>query len=159
MVQAAVVALSGSVALLGDTVHNAADASPPSPLGIAFLLDAERRTAATPTATGRAEDLAGVVIVLTIAGSAALAAHQAVDRLLDPRDISHLPAVAAGPWSVSPGTSGGPLPHPYRPPHRLRRLVADGLHARTDDSPPSPSSSALPAPPSDGTGPTRSSAC
>ncbi|MFE3671851.1 hypothetical protein ACFXPD_22225, partial [Streptomyces goshikiensis] len=37
-VQAVITALSGSVALLGDTIHNATDALTAVPLGIAFLL-------------------------------------------------------------------------------------------------------------------------
>src|SRR3989442_5142386 len=38
LAQAVVVALSGSVALLRDALHNSADALTPVPLGIAFLL-------------------------------------------------------------------------------------------------------------------------
>ena len=49
--QAVVVALSGSVALLGDTLHNAADALTAVPLGVAFMLGRAVRTAGTPTAT------------------------------------------------------------------------------------------------------------
>ena len=51
MLQAAVVAVSGSVALLGDTLHNAADALTAVPLGIAFLVAGGRRPAVTPTGT------------------------------------------------------------------------------------------------------------
>ena len=38
VVQAVVVVLSGSVALLGDTVHNVADALTAVPLGVAFVI-------------------------------------------------------------------------------------------------------------------------
>ena len=51
LVQAVVVAASGSVALLGDTLHNAADALTAVPLGIAFLAEGGARTAATLTGT------------------------------------------------------------------------------------------------------------
>ena len=44
LAQAAVVALSGSVALLGDALHNAADALTAVPLGFAFLLSRRRPT-------------------------------------------------------------------------------------------------------------------
>ena len=44
---------------------------------------------------GRAEDLAGIVIVLTIAASSALAGYEAVTRLIHPRRVSDLIAVAA----------------------------------------------------------------
>jgi Co/Zn/Cd efflux system component len=48
VLQAVVVAISGSVALLGDTLHNAADALTAVPLGIAFVVG--RRP---PTRRGR----------------------------------------------------------------------------------------------------------
>src|SRR3712207_3359419 len=70
LAQAAVVAFSGSVALLGDTLHNVADALTAVPLGIAFLLGRRAATRAYTYGFGRAEDLAGIVIVLVIAGSA-----------------------------------------------------------------------------------------
>lgn len=95
--QAGMVALSGSAALLGDTVHNAADALTAVPLGPAFLLG---RRAANRTFTygyGRAEDLAGVAVMAVmpvVAVSAVLAAAAAVDRLLHPRPVGHLRAVA-----------------------------------------------------------------
>ena len=47
-IQAVVTALSGSVALLGDTLHNAADALTAVPLGVAFILGAGRRPAVIP---------------------------------------------------------------------------------------------------------------
>ena len=74
VIQAVVVALSGSVALLGDTIHNAADALTAVPLGIAFVLGRRAANRRYTYGYGRAEDLAGIVIVLTIAASAALAA-------------------------------------------------------------------------------------
>ena len=43
LVQAVVTRLSGSVALLGDTLHNAADALTAVPLGVAFVLGRRRR--------------------------------------------------------------------------------------------------------------------
>ncbi|MFF8844165.1 cation diffusion facilitator family transporter [Streptomyces sp. NPDC015127] len=131
--QAVVVVLSGSVALLGDTVHNAADALTAVPLGVAFLLGRRAATRRFTYGYGRAEDLAGIVIVLTIAASAAFAAWSAVDRLLNPREMSHLPAVAA---AAVIGFAGNEWVARYR--IRTGReigsaaLVADGLHARTD---------------------------
>ncbi|MET9235827.1 cation diffusion facilitator family transporter [Streptomyces cellulosae] len=100
VVQAVIVALSGSVALLGDTVHNAADALTAVPLGIAFLLGRRPANRRYTYGYGRAEDLAGVLIVATIAASAVLAAWTAVDRLLNPRDVTHL-------WAVSGAALAG----------------------------------------------------
>ncbi len=92
--QAIVVALSGSVALLGDSIHNAADALTAVPLGIAFVAGRRAATRRFTYGFGRAEDLAGIAIVTLIALSAALAAGAAVDRLLHPVTVTHLPWVA-----------------------------------------------------------------
>lgn len=133
LAQAAIVALSGSVALLGDTLHNAADALTAVPLGIAFLAGRRPPNRRYTYGYGRAEDLAGVVIVLIIAASSALAVYEAVTRLADPRPVSNLIAVAV---AALIGFTGNELVARYR--IRVGRkigsaaLVADGLHARTD---------------------------
>jgi cation diffusion facilitator family transporter len=133
LIQVTVVAISGSVALLGDTLHNAADALTAVPLGVAFVLGRRPPTRRYTYGFGRAEDLAGIVIVLTIAASSAVAAYVAVDRLLHPRHVSDLIAVAA---AALVGFAGNELVAGYR--IRTGRkigsaaLVADGLHARTD---------------------------
>ncbi|MFE0676313.1 cation diffusion facilitator family transporter [Streptomyces sp. NPDC058867] len=133
LAQAVVVLMSGSVALLGDTAHNAADALTAVPLGIAFVLGRRAATRRFTYGYGRAEDLAGLAIVLTIAASAAFAGWAAVERLLDPRPVQHLPAVAV---AALVGFAGNEWVARYR--IRVGRdigsaaLVADGLHARTD---------------------------
>jgi cation diffusion facilitator family transporter len=132
-IQAAVTALSGSVALLGDTLHNAADALTALPLGVAFVLGRRPPTRRYTYGFGRAEDLAGIVIVLTIAASSALAAYEAVNRLIHPRHVSDLLAVAA---AALVGFAGNELAAAYRIRTGRRigsaALVADGLHARAD---------------------------
>jgi cation diffusion facilitator family transporter len=132
-VQAVVTALSGSVALLGDTLHNAADALTAVPLAIAFLLARRPPNRRYTYGYGRAEDLAGIVIVLTIAASSGLAAYAAVTRLMHPRPVSDLAAVAA---AALVGFAGNELAARYRIRAGRRigsaALVADGLHARTD---------------------------
>ncbi|MEU2784157.1 cation diffusion facilitator family transporter [Streptomyces sp. NPDC007110] len=133
LAQAAVVAVSGSVALLGDTVHNTADALTAVPLGIAFVLGRRAATRRFTYGYGRAEDLAGLVIVFTIAASAVFAGWTAVARLLDPRPVEHVPVVAV---AALIGFAGNEWVARYR--MRVGRaigsaaLVADGLHARTD---------------------------
>jgi cation diffusion facilitator family transporter len=132
-IQAAVVALSGSVALLGDTLHNAADALTAVPLGVAFIVGRRPATRRYTYGYGRAEDLAGVVIVALILASSALAAYEALTRLAHPERVSNLIAVAA---AALVGFAGNELVGRYR--IRVGRkigsaaLVADGLHARTD---------------------------
>ncbi|MGA5898803.1 cation diffusion facilitator family transporter [Streptomyces venetus] len=133
LAQAVVVVSSGSVALLGDTVHNAADALTAVPLAIAFALGRRAATRRFTYGYGRAEDLAGLVIVLTIAASAVFAGWTAIDRLLAPRPVEHVPAVAV---AALVGFAGNEWVARYR--IRVGRaigsaaLVADGLHARTD---------------------------
>ncbi|MFF3743453.1 cation diffusion facilitator family transporter [Streptomyces kronopolitis] len=133
VIQLVVVALSGSVALLGDTIHNAADALTAVPLGIAFVLGRRAANRRYTYGYGRAEDLAGIAIVLTIAASSALAGYEAVDRLLSPREVTHL-------WAVAAAAVVGFLGNEWVARYRIRTgrrigsaaLVADGLHARTD---------------------------
>ena len=133
VLQGIVVAFSGSVALLGDTLHNAADALTAVPLAVAFVIGRRPPNRRYTYGYGRAEDLAGVVIVLIIAASSALAAYEAVSRLAHPHPVSNLPAVAV---AAVIGFAGNELVARYR--IRVGRkigsaaLVADGLHARTD---------------------------
>jgi cation diffusion facilitator family transporter len=133
VLQVAVVGLSGSVALLADTVHNFSDALTAIPLGVAFWLGRRPPNRRYTYGYGRAEDLAGVFIVAMIALSAAVAAWQAIGRLADPQTIDQ-PG-----WVVAAGVigfAGNELVATFR--IRVGRrigsaaLVADGLHARTD---------------------------
>ena len=131
--QLVVVLISGSVALLADTVHNFSDALTALPLGLAFWLGRRPATRRYTYGFGRAEDLAGVFIVAMIALSAVVAAWEAVQRLLHPAEVRNVGwVIAAG----IIGAVGNELVAAYR--IRVGRkigsaaLVADGLHARTD---------------------------
>ncbi len=133
VLQAVVVAVSGSVALLGDTLHNASDALTAVPLAIAFTVGRRAANRRYTYGYGRAEDLAGVAIVLLIIASAVFAGYEAVQRLVDPREVNHLGVVAAAGFV---GFLGNEAVAQYR--IRVGKdigsaaLVADGLHARTD---------------------------
>ncbi len=133
LLQAAVVVVSGSVALLGDTLHNFADALTAVPLLFAFRLARRSPTRRYTYGYGRAEDLAGAFVVLMIALSALLAGWEAVTRLIHPQPVSHLWAVAV---AAVLGFLGNEVVARYRV--RVGRrigsaaLVADGLHARAD---------------------------
>jgi cation diffusion facilitator family transporter len=133
VIQAVVFALSGSVALLGDTLHNAADALTVLPLGIAFTVGRRPPNRRYTYGYGRAEDLAGVVIVVLMTVSAALAAYEAITRLIHPQHVTNLGAVAG---AAVVGFAGNELAARYRIRTGRRigsaALVADGLHARTD---------------------------
>ncbi len=132
-VQALVAWWSGSVALLGDTLHNVADALTAVPLGIAFLIGRRPPNRRYTYGYGRAEDLAGIAIVLAIAISSVLAGYSALRRLAHPADVGHLGAVAA---AAIVGFLGNEAVAQYRISVGRRigsaALVADGLHARTD---------------------------
>jgi cation diffusion facilitator family transporter len=120
--QAAVFALSGSVALLADLIHNGGDAATAIPLGIAFALR-----------SARAERWAGLAVVLAIFASACVAGYEAVHRLIEPADVTDLGALAAagalgfiGNWiaALIRTRAGRRLDSPA--------LIADGAHARAD---------------------------
>ena len=133
IIQVTIVVLSGSVALLADTVHNFADALTAIPLGIAFLLGRRPPNKRYTYGYGRAEDLAGVFIVLTVAASAGFAGWEAINRLLHPQHVGYLGwVVAAG----VVGFMGNEIVAQYRirVGHKIgsAALEADGHHARTD---------------------------
>jgi cation diffusion facilitator family transporter len=131
--QALVVLWSGSVALLGDTLHNVADALTAVPLGLAFVLGRRPPNRRYTYGYGRAEDLAGIIIVAVITASAITAGWAAIDRLRHPSDVAHLAAVAV---AAVVGFLGNEAVAQLRV--RVGRrigsaaLVADGLHARAD---------------------------
>src|SRR5215210_3053043 len=133
LVQVVVVLLSGSVALLSDTIHNFGDAATAIPLWIAFALSRLRTSRRFPFGYGRVEDLAGVVVVLIILFSAVVAGYQAVERLLNPEPIGLL-------WAVMVASVVGFVGNEAVAVFRIKvgreigsaALIADGYHARTD---------------------------
>ena len=133
LLQAFVVALSGSVSLLGDTLHNVADALTAVPLLIAFRLTKRPPNRRYTYGYGRAEDLAGLFVIVMIALSALVAGWEAINRLIHPQAVTHL-------WAVSGAAVIGFLGNELVARYRIRvgrrigsaALEADGLHARTD---------------------------
>jgi cation diffusion facilitator family transporter len=120
--QAVIFAASGSIALLADLIHNGGDALTAVPLGIAFMLGSKR-----------AEGYAGLAVVAAIFISAAVAAVEAISRLINPNTPTDLWVLAVagvigyfGNWTAA----------------RIRiragrqldssALIADGYHARAD---------------------------
>lgn len=131
--QMVIVAISGSVALLADTIHNVADALTAVPLWVAFSLGTRSATRRYTYGFGRAEDVAGLFVVAMIALSAVVAGVESIRRLANPVPINHVGWVAAAGLI---GFIGNELVALYR--IRVGRrigsaaLVADGMHARTD---------------------------
>jgi cation diffusion facilitator family transporter len=131
--QLVIVIISGSVALLADTIHNFSDALTAIPLWIAFALGTKAATRRYTYGYGRAEDLAGLFVIAMITLSAIIAGVESVRRLIHPVPIQHVGWVAA---AGLVGFIGNELVAIYR--IRVGRqigsaaLIADGLHARTD---------------------------
>lgn len=133
LLQLVVVLLSGSVGLLADTIHNVGDALTAVPLWIAFVLGERRASRRYTYGLGRAEDIAGIIIVLIIFLSAIVALYESVDRLLHPQPIAYLGWVFVGGLT---GFLGNEVVAVFR--IRVGReigsaaLIADGQHARVD---------------------------
>lgn len=133
LLQVIIVAFSGSVALLADTIHNFSDGLTAIPLWIAFAVGRRPATRRYTYGLGRAEDIAGIFIVVMIAASATVAGYQAIVRLLDPQPIRNVGWVIA---AAIIGAVGNELVAQYR--IRIGRqiesaaLVADGQHSRVD---------------------------
>lgn len=131
--QALIVAVTGSVALLADTIHNFGDAATALPLWIAFRLGQRPPTARFPYGYGRVEDLAGVAVVGTILLSAIVSGYESASRLLAPRPVAHW-------WAVAGAAAVGFLGNEAVARYRIRvgreiasaALEADGRHARVD---------------------------
>src|SRR5829696_2159276 len=133
ILQLIVVVLSGSVALLSDTIHNFGDALTAAPLWIAFALTRLGASRRFTFGYGKAEDVTGVVVVLIILFSAVVAGYQAIERLINPQPVGLL-------WAVAIAGAVGLVGNEAVALFRIRvgrqigsaALVADGYHARTD---------------------------
>jgi cation diffusion facilitator family transporter len=120
--QAAIYAVSGSVALLADLIHNLGDALTAVPLGIAFFLR-----------SARGEKLGGYGVVLAIFVSACIALYETIERLIHPQHLHHL-------WVLAAAGAVGFVGNELAAQIRLRggrrldspALLADGNHARVD---------------------------
>ena len=133
VVQLGIVFLSGSVALLADTIHNFADAVTAIPLWIAFSLARRGPSRRFPYGYGRVEDLAGLVIVLMIVLSGLLSGYASITRFLSSQRPDYL-------WAVGAASLIGFLGNEIVAVFRIRvgkeigsaALVAEGYHARSD---------------------------
>ncbi|CAA9213947.1 MAG: hypothetical protein AVDCRST_MAG93-146, partial [uncultured Chloroflexia bacterium] len=133
ILQVAIVVYSSSVALLADSLHNLGDTLNSIPLLIAFYLARRAATRRYTYGFGKAEDVAGIFIVLSIAFSAGVGLWQSFQKLFHPVPMTHLEWVAA---AAVIGFLGNEVVAMLQ--IRVGRkissaaMVADGLHARTD---------------------------
>jgi cation diffusion facilitator family transporter len=122
LVQAGILVLTGSVALLADLIHNVGDALTAVPLGVAFFLR-----------SFRGEKLAGFAVVLAIFASACVALYESIERMINPQELSYL-------WVLAAAGAVGFVGNELAAQVRLRAgkrlsspaLIADGNHARVD---------------------------
>jgi cation diffusion facilitator family transporter len=133
LIQAFVVYISGSVALLGDTVHNLGDAFTAIPIGFAFIFGQKKPTKRFTYGYGRLEDIAGVLVVLAILISGLFAGYASLQRFFNPQEVEYLGTIvfasiigfigneAVAIFRIKVGKEMGSA-----------ALIADGYHARTD---------------------------
>jgi cation diffusion facilitator family transporter len=131
--QVVITLISNSAALLTDTLHNFSDALTALPLWVAFSLARRSPNRRFTYGFGRAEDLAGLLVVLFILVSAVIAAYESINKLIDPRPVDHVA------WVLVAGVIGF-LGNEAVALYRIRvgnsigsaALIADGQHARVD---------------------------
>jgi len=133
VLQIVIVSLSGSVALFADTIHNIGDGLNSVPLLISFYLARRAATRRYNFGFGKAEDVAGIFIVLSIAVSAGVVFYESIQKLINPEPMTNLGWVAAAAIIGFLGNEAVALLQ-IRTGRKIgsAALVADGLHARTD---------------------------
>lgn len=133
ILQIVIVVWSGSIALLADTVHNIGDGLNSIPLLVAFYLARRAATRRYTYGFAKAEDVAGIFIVLSIAFSAGVIFWESFQKLLNPEPLTNVGWVATAAIIGFLGNEAVALLQ-IRVGRKIgsAALVADGLHARTD---------------------------
>lgn len=132
--QFAIVAVSGSVGLLSDALHNIGDVLGTLTLWIAFTLSRRPESETFPFGWRRAEDLGGLIIVGAIAASALLAGYESVSALFgEGHEVTNVPLALLAAVVGIIGNEGV-AQYKIRVGQRIDSpaLIADGQHARTD---------------------------
>ncbi|MEE6176257.1 cation diffusion facilitator family transporter [Mycobacterium sp. 050134] len=133
IVELAIALVSGSVALLGDALHNLSDVSTSVLVFVGFRASRKVPTDRYPYGYERAEDLAGIGVALVIWGSAAVAGFESVTKLLRHGSTGH---VGWGIAAAAVGIAGNQLVARYKLAvgRRIRSatMVADAKHSWLD---------------------------
>jgi cation diffusion facilitator family transporter len=133
ILQVIIYMISNSAALLADTIHNFADALTAIPLWIAFVLSRRKPTRSLTYGYGRAEDVAGIFIVIVILISAIVALNESISKFIEPETITNTG------WVIAAGIIGF-IGNEIVAQYRINTgkeigsaaLVADGKHSRID---------------------------
>ncbi len=131
--QVVIVYISGSAALLADTIHNFADAFTSIPLWIAFSLSRRKSTKKLTYGYGRSEDIAGIIIIGVILISAVIAVYESVEKFYS------LESIRNSGWVIAASIIGF-IGNEFVAHYRINTgkeigsaaLVADGQHSRID---------------------------
>lgn len=133
VLQVVIVWFSGSVALLADTLHNIGDGLNSIPLLIALYLARKVATRRYTYGFGKAEDVAGIFIVLSIAVSAFIVFSESIQKFISQEPMTNLGWVSV---AAIIGFLGNELVAvlEIRTGRKIgsAAMVTDGLHARTD---------------------------
>ncbi|EUA91385.1 cation efflux family protein [Mycobacterium ulcerans str. Harvey] len=120
LIELAIALVSGSVALLGDALHNLYDVSTSLVVFVGFRSSRKSASERYPYGLERAEDLAGIGVALVIWASAAVAGTESVGKLLRHGSTQHvgwgspprrLALSAISWWPVTSSLSGAGFNH------------------------------------------------
>lgn len=132
-VQFAIVAVSGSAALLADALHNFGDVFTTVALWVAFIASRRAADRRYTFGYGRFEDLVGLGVVVIIAASAFAAGFTAWRALVEDRVVSAL-GISIGAALVGVAGNEAVARYKIKTGKRIHSvaLEADGYHSRTD---------------------------
>lgn len=133
VLQAALLLLSGSVALLADTLHNGVDVAGTAIVWLAFIVTKRQRNLRFGYGYHRLEDLAGLAVVALIVASAALVFYEAALAFGDSRDLGR-PGIVLAAGLIGFVGNEAVAQYKLRVGRRIgsSALIADGRHSRAD---------------------------
>ncbi|BBX59378.1 putative cation efflux system protein [Mycobacterium shottsii] len=133
LIELAIALVSGSVALLGDALHNLSDVSTSLVVFVGFRSSRKSASERYPYGLERAEDLAGIVVALVIWASAAVAGTESFGKLLRHGSTQH---VGWGIAAAAVGIVGNQLVARYKlvVGRRIQSstMIADAKHSWLD---------------------------
>jgi len=133
LIELAIALVSGSVALLGDALHNLSDVSTSLLVFVGFRASRKTATDRYPYGYERAEDLGGIGVALVIWASAAFAGAESVNKLIHHGSTQH---VGWGIGAAAVGILGNQLVARYKlvvgQKIQSATMIADAKHSWLD---------------------------